>query len=427
VKLTIAVAIAAVVALAGGARAYPLDAYEETGIARLEAFDLAREPLVKRGDLKPGSLRNMDSVRLRLLDPPKFSLPAPDPELSKQIKGLLGADAASYGISVLDISDPAKPRYVEVNGNRIQNPGSVGKIMVALAWFQALADIYPDDVEARHRLLYETVITADGFIRTDGHTVPFYKPGDAMVKRRPIAEGDSANLWTFFDWMLSASSNAAASTMMEHLILLVHFGKDYPVSKQAAAEFFEKTPQKQLSKIYLDAMIQPLARNGLDSEKLRQGSFFTREGKKRVPGTTSVATARELMKYAVFMEQGKLVDSWSSLQIKRLLYLTDIRIRYASQPALDGSAVYYKSGSLYGCKPEPGFECGKYMGNRMNYLNSVAIIESEENDRSLGYIVVVLSNVLKKNSSEQHQELAKSIHRLIESFHRPAPSAGATP
>jgi hypothetical protein len=319
---------------------------------------------------------------------------------------------------VLDISDPAKPRYVEVNGNRIQNPGSVGKIMVALAWFQALADIYPDDVEARHRLLYETVITADGFIRTDGHTVPFYKPGDAMVKRRPIAEGDSANLWTFFDWMLSASSNAAASTMMEHLILLVHFGKDYPVSKQAAA---------QLSKIYLDAMIQPLARNGLDSEKLRQGSFFTREGKKRVPGTTSVATARELMKYAVFMEQGKLVDSWSSLQIKRLLYLTDIRIRYASQPALDGSAVYYKSGSLYGCKPEPGFECGKYMGNRMNYLNSVAIIESEENDRSLGYIVVVLSNVLKKNSSEQHQELAKSIHRLIESFHRPAPSAGATP
>ena len=424
-KPTIAIAVAMLVA--GGARAYPLDAYEETGIARLEAYDLAREPLVERGDLKPGSLRNMDAVRLRLIDQPNFSLPAPDPELSKQIKGLLGADAASYGVTVLDISDPAKPRYVEVNGNRIQNPGSVGKIMVALGWFQALADIYPDDVAARQRLLVETVITADGFIRKDGHTVPFYKPGDAMVKRRPIAEGDSANLWTFFDWMMSASSNAAASTMMEHLILLVHFGKDYPVSKAAAAEFFEKTPQKELSTIYLNAMIQPLARNGLDSEKLRQGSFFTREGKKRVPGTNSVATARELMKYAVHMEQGKLVDPWSSLQIKRLLYLTDIRIRYASQPALDGSAVYYKSGSLYGCKPEPGFECGKYMGNRMNYLNSVAIVESEEDDRALDYIVVVLSNVLKKNSSEQHQELANSIHRLIESFHPPAPSAAAVP
>ena len=424
-KLTIAIAIA--VALAGGARAYPLDAYEETGIARLEAFDLAREPLVKRGDLKPGSLWNMDAVRLRLLDQPGFRLPASDPELSTQIKGLLGADAASYGITVLDISDPAKPRYVEVNGNRIQNPGSVGKLMIALAWFQALADVYPDDVQARQRLLYQTVITADGFIRTDGHTVPFYKPGDAMVKRRAIAEGDSANLWTFFDWMMSASSNAAASTMMEHLILLVHFGKDYPVSQEAAAVFFEKTPPKELSKIYLDAMIQPLGRNGLDSGKLRQGSFFTREGKKRVPGTNSLATARELMKYAVLMEQGKLVDPWSSLQIKRLLYLTDIRIRYASQPALDGAAVYYKSGSLYGCKPEPGFECGKYMGNRMNYLNSVAIVETGENDRSLDYIVVVLSNVLKKNSSEQHQELAKSIHRLIESFHPPAAPAGATP
>ncbi len=415
-KLTIAIAIA--VALAGGARAYPLDAYEETGIARLEAFDLAREPLVKRGDLKPGSLRNMDEVRLRLLEQPNFRLPAPDPELSKRIKGLLGADAASYGITVLDISDPAKPRYVEVNGNRIQNPGSVGKIMVALAWFQALADIYPDDVQARQRLLYQTVITADGFIRTDGHTVPFYKPGDAMVKRRPIAEGDSANLWTFFDWMMSASSNAAASTMMEHLILLVHFGKDYPVSQEAVAAFFEKTPQKELSKIYLDAMIQPLGRNGLDSGKLRQGSFFTREGKKRVPGTNSLATARELMKYAVLMEQGKLVDSWSSLQIKRLLYLTDIRIRYAAQPALDGSAVYYKSGSLYGCKPEPGFECGKYMGNRMNYLNSVAIVESEENDRALDYIVVVLSNVLKKNSQDVHKSMAQGVHQLIRASNR---------
>ena len=73
-KPTIAIAVAMLVA--GGARAYPLDAYEETGIARLEAYDLAREPLVERGDLKPGSLRNMDAVRLRLIDQPNSSLPA---------------------------------------------------------------------------------------------------------------------------------------------------------------------------------------------------------------------------------------------------------------------------------------------------------------------------------------------------------------
>jgi hypothetical protein len=424
VKPTAALAIALLAA--AGASAYPLDGYEKTGIARLEAFDLAREPLLARGDLKPGSLRGTDEVRLRLSDRPDFRLPPSDPELARRLREVLGEDAPAYGIAVLDLSDPAGPRYVELNGDRIQNPGSVGKILVALAWFQAMADVYPDDLQARERLLYETVITADSFIRTDGHTVPFYRPGDAAVKRRPIQEGDSANLWTFFDWMLSASSNAAASAIMKQLILLVHFGPDYPVPQEAADAFLADTPQKELSKLYLDAMLGPLARNGLDAEKLRQGSFFTREGKRRVPGTNSLATARELMKYAVRMEQGALVDPWSSLQIKRLLYLTDIRIRYASHPALDESAVYYKSGSLYGCQPEPGFECGKYMGNRMNYMNSLAIVESEEGGRSLDYIVVVLSNVLKKNSLEEHRELARRIHRLIESLHPPKPAgAGA--
>jgi hypothetical protein len=422
VKPTAAIAIALLAA--AGANAYPLDGYPTTGIARLEAFDLARESLLARGDLKPGSLRRTDEVRLRLTDRPDFRLPPSDPDLSQRLRDLLGADAPAYGIAVLDLSDPAQPRYVELNGSRIQNPGSVGKILVALAWFQAMADIYPDDLQARERLLYETVITADGFIRTDGHTVPFYRPGDAAVRRRPIQEGDIANLWTYFDWMLSASSNAAASTIMKQLILLVHFGAEYPVSRERADAFLADTPPKELSKLYLDAMLGPLARNGLDADALRQGSFFTREGKRRVPGTNSVATARELMKYAVFMEQGKLVDPWSSLQIKRLLYLTDIRIRYASQPALDGSAVYYKSGSLYGCQPEPGFECGKYMGNRMNYMNSLAIVETEEGGRSLDYIVVVLSNVLRKNSAEEHRDLARRIHGLIESFHPPAP-AGA--
>ena len=78
--------------------------------------------------------------------------------------------------------------------------------------------------------------------------------------------------------------------------------------------------------------------NGLDSGQLRQGSFFTREGKKRVSGTNSVANARELMRYLVLMEQGVLVDAWSSREIKRLIYLTDIRIRYAASPALNREA-----------------------------------------------------------------------------------------
>ena len=353
---------------------------------------------------------------------PGFAIPAPDPEFSARLKEMLGKDAPHYGVSVLDFSDPRRPRYAALNPGRPQNPGSVGKIVVLLAWFQTLADLYPDDVGARRSLLYETEIVADRFIRTDSHDVPFWDFGETRVERRPIAEGDRANLWTFLDWTASASSNAAASMMMSQLVLLKHFGRDYPVSQKRADAFFKDTSKSELSRIYLDAMQSPVKRNGLDLTKLRQGSFFTREGKNLIPGTSSVSTARELMRYMVLMEQGKLVDPFSSLEIKKLLYLTDVRIRYAVQPALDDSAVYFKSGSLYGCKPERGFECTKFLGNRMNFMNSMVVIESIDRDPPLRYAVVVLSNVLRKNSSEVHQEFASKIHRIMESLH---PKGGA--
>jgi hypothetical protein len=415
---------------AGVAGAYPLDGYEETGIARLQAYWLARQVLLERGALVPGSLWTMDQVGLRLADAPGFTVPPPDPAFTAQIRATLGSDVNGYGIAVLDLTDAVHPRYAELNPNLTQNPASVGKIMVLLAWFQALADLHPDDPAARNQLLKDTVITANGFIRNDSHDVPVYKVGDPMVVMRPIQEGDSANLWTFMDWMISDSSSAAAAMLQQHLVLLKHFGAEYPVSPEKAASFFANTPKGELQRIFLDAMQKPLIRNGLNPERLRQGSFFTREGKNRVPGTNSVATAREMMRYLVLMEQGRLVDRWSSLEIKRLLYLTDTRIRYAASPALDQEAVYFKSGSLYGCKPEPGFTCAKYEGNRMNFMNSIAVVESGPEQGSLRYIAVVLSNVLKKNSVDVHQELAARIQQEIAAAHLPAPAPeppGAAP
>jgi hypothetical protein len=117
------------------------------------------------------------------------------------------------------------------------------------------------------------------------------------------------------------------------------------------------------------------------------------------------------------MEEGKLVDPWSSLEIKKMLYLTDHRIRYGASPALDDSALYFKSGSLYSCKPEKGFTCGKYMGNKYNYLASTAIVETHGNRPKLKYIVVVLSNVLRKNSAEVHENFATDLHALIKASH----------
>ena len=211
--------------------------------------------------------------------------------------------------------------------------------------------------------------------------------------------------------------------LMAQLVLLKHFGAEYPVSEEAAAAFFNDTPREQLQAIYTDAIQTPLRRNGSDYRYFRQGKFFTREGQRRFGGTNSVSTARELVRYVTRLEQGLLVDAWSSLQIKRLIYLTDWRIRYASSPALNNSAVFVKSGSLYSCRPEPGFTCSRNAGNRLNFMNSVAIIESDEDGRKLHYIVAVLSNVLRKNSVWEHRSLAGRIHQLVRSQHPVAPSS----
>jgi hypothetical protein len=396
--------------------AYPLDASQETGITRLEAYKMAESVLLEQGALKPGSLLPSKKVRLNLKGP-GFEMPPPDAQFTAEIRNMVGSDAPAYGISVLDITDPKHPRLAEINGSRTQNPGSVGKIMVLLGWFQALADIYPDDIAARKRILYDTTLTANGFINRDTHVVPFWKPGDSTVVRRAIEIGDSGNLWTWLDWMASASSNAAASQMIAELVLVREFGTDYPVSKAEADAFFKNTSKPALSKKLSAAIQAPVTRNGLNVNHLRQGSLFTREGKARIPGVSSTSTSSELLHYLVLMEEGKLVDPWSSLEIKKLLYLTDHRIRYGASPALDDSALYFKSGSLYSCRPEKGFTCGKYMGNKYNYLASTAIVETHGNRPPLKYIVVVLSNVLRKNSAEVHENFATDLHQLIKRTH----------
>ncbi|MBW2286552.1 MAG: hypothetical protein JRG90_01890 [Deltaproteobacteria bacterium] len=401
---------------AGPAAGYPLDASEETGISRLEVFKLAESVLLEQGALKPGSLLPTKKIRLNLRGP-GFEMPAPDPGFTAEVRNMVGKDAPAYGISVLDITDPKNPRYAEINGNRTQNPGSVGKIMVLLGWFQALADIYPDDIDARKQVLYETQVTANGFINRDSHVVPFWKRGDPKVIRRAIEIGDTANLWTWLDWMASASSNAAASQMISELVLLREFGASYPVSRAEADAFFKNTSKSKLAKKLSAAIQTPVTRNGLNVNHLRQGSLFTREGKSRLPGVSSTSTSSELLRYLVLMEEGKLVDPWSSLEIKKYLYLTDHRIRYGASPALDSSALYFKSGSLYSCRPEKGFTCGKYMGNKYNYLASTAIVETHGNNPPLRYIVVVLSNVLKKNSAEVHENFATDLHALIGRSH----------
>ncbi len=403
--------------------AYPIDAFEETGIARLEGYRLAQQGMVPGNRLPPGAQLPAAQIRLRLQDQADLEIPAADAELTRRIVRLLGADAPRYSISVLDLSDPAAPLYAEHNGDTRRNPGSVGKLMVGLALLQTLADIYPDDLAARRHVLKDSLVTADAFIRTDHHVVPFWRPEENRMRRRPLREGDTANLWSYLDWMMSASSNAAASTVMQQVLLLRHFGADYPATPEQTQAFLEQTPRKDLGDLWVDTMKSAVMRNGLDPEDLRQGSFFTRQGKQRAPGTNSVSTTHALIRYLLRMEQGRLVDPWSSLEIKRLLYMTQTRIRYASAPVLRDAAVYFKSGSLYRCEPEEGFVCKQYQGNVDNLMNSVAVVESPAGEPRLFYMVAITSNVLKRNSAVEHQTLATRLHALLQGLRSAAAAA----
>ena len=403
------------------AYAYPLDGDHHTGISRLEGYRLVQEGKIRGLRLKKGALLKTEQVDLRLQANPTLTLPSVDKQFKKDVVAWLGKNANKYTISVLDLTQPDLPLYAEHRGGQEFSPGSVGKLVVAAALFQALADVYPDDIAAREQILRNSLIVADKFIRYDEHDVPFWNAQRQQLIHRPLQEGDTANLWTYLDWMLSASSNAATSMVMKHLLLLKQFGKRYPVPESEANTFYRETSKAKLGRLLAEAMQQGVNGSGLNTKRIRQGKFFTREGKRRVPGLRSYATTRELMRFLLHLEQGKVVDTFSSREIKRLIYITQKRIRYASHPALNNAAVYFKSGSLYGCRREPGFKCEKYKGNTLNLLNSVAIVESPAGaDQQLFYLVVVSSNVLKKNSAVAHQTLALRLHRLIEKRNRGA-------
>jgi len=409
-------------------QAYPIDGYADTGIRRVEGVRRTEDGTIPGRKQPPGALLSTAAVDLRLLDYRDMDLPAPDPAFTKQVLGLLSGHSGQYGIAVLDLSNPEQPRYAEHRGGHVQNVGSVGKLIVALGLFQALADTWPDDIDKRREILKSTVITADEFCHWDHHKIRIFDVDTNKLTRRTMKDGDQGSLWEYLDWTLSVSSNSAAAMTMREAMLLRHYGKDYPVPEAEIQRFFKETPGKELTKLFQQTFFEPITRNGLDLEQLRQGSFFTREGKHKVNGGgNSYGTARELMKFVLRMEQGRLVDEFSSRQIKRLLYMTERRIRYASSPALKDSAVYFKSGSLYSCKEEEGFKCGAYMGNVKNYMNSVAIVEYPPGDNRLFYISTLISNVLRQNSAVDHQTMGTRIHRLIEKAHpEPAlsPDAG---
>lgn len=393
---------------------YPIDGYDVSGIRRLERLRLILDGKLTEPKPVPGARNSISNIKLNLLSPGHKVPPEPmkvDPDLQKAIEALFPDRHESYCLALLDITAGRPMRFASRQGDRQFPPGSVGKLAIAAGLFSELRKIYPEDQEKRRELLRKRMIVAGKWIYTDHHAVPIYDPKTGSFFSRPIAEGDVFSLYEWVDHMLSASANAAASTVWKEIMLMREFGKTYPPSIQEEKSFFEKTPKNILRDMAVSTVNDPLREMGIVQKEWQLGSLFTASGKNMVPsGGSSQATPTGLLKFLMAIEQGRVVDVWSSLEIKRLMYMTAKRIRYASSPELNSAAVYYKSGSLYRCKPEPGFRCGKYMGNVENGMNSVAIIEHTDGPT---YLVTLMSNVLRKNSAVEHQSIASFIDRIL--------------
>ena len=184
--LPLAIVLLTVVCFPDLGFAYPLDGYPETGIRRIEAARLAVFGKMRGRRQPPGARLPRRLVDLRLVGHKDMDLPVPDPKFTREIIALLGEDADRYGVAVLDLTDSENPRYAEHRADVKQNVGSVGKIAVALALFQALADVYPEDITARERVLRDTVIRADEFIRHDHQKVWIYDPQTGTLEFRKL-------------------------------------------------------------------------------------------------------------------------------------------------------------------------------------------------------------------------------------------------
>ncbi|MBU4130300.1 MAG: hypothetical protein KKF12_05730 [Proteobacteria bacterium] len=394
--------------------AYPLDGFDYSGIRRLVRLEQIMSGKIPGPRLLPGAGLGLEAIVLNQgagkLD---FSNIAPlrDKTLQKQIEALFPNRDESYSIAVLDISPGHQPRLALRQADRRFPVGSIGKLAVAAGLFNELQRLFPDSVEKRNQLLKQRKVVAGPWIETDHHSIPIFSPDTGAFSSRPTQQADEFSLYEWADHMISASANAAASILWKELVLMRHFGSTYPPSRQEEDVFFATTPKQTLLALGAAVVNEPLLAAGISRQEFHLGNLFTRQGQKKIPGEgDSSASPFGLLKYLVAMEQGKIVDPWSSLEIKRLMYTTARRIRYGSSPSLNRAAVYFKSGSLYRCKPEPGFTCKKYMGNQDNVMNSVVIVEHPD---ARVYMVALMSNVLKKNSAVDHQTLATQIEALM--------------
>lgn len=395
---------------------YPIDGYAHTGIKRLKRLELIKSGELKDASKLPeGALKSYMDISLNLTSKKADSVGSfliVNEAFQKEINDVFRGLDKSYSITVLDISDENNIRYAKRNETSGYQPGSVGKIAVLNGLFTQLAKIYPDDFEKRLNLLRTKSVKAGVWGLTDEHTIPIYNIETQKLVKRQVIASDVFTLFEWADHMMSVSNNGAASIVWREVLLMEIFGDKYPELTQDAADAYFKTAnRKDLTNLGNDVVNLPLRALGITKDEWRLGSFFTRGANTYIGDKDgSIGSPLGLMKFLIQLEQGNVVDEASSLEMKRLMYMTDRRIRYAQSAVLKDAAVYFKSGSLYKCDRTNGEACGKYMGNVTNFMNSVVIVEHPDNCK---YMVALMTNVLRKNSGTDHMNLASRIDKIV--------------
>jgi hypothetical protein len=392
---------------------YPIDGYKRSNIARL--LDIQRT--LDKGEaykrIPYGAFGSIDDIKLNLqalANVPLDDLLKEDEQFSKAIARITPGGA--YSLAVLDISDPNNLKYAAHREDVGYQPGSVGKIAVLNAVFDQLAKIYPDSFSDRIALLCNKRVTSRYWGTGDHHTIPVYDVKNAKLTKRQVVASDEFSLFEWLDHMVSVSNNGAASVMYREAMLMAAFGKDYANLSQVDSEqYFVNTKRDSLTNLASDVVNNPLRELGITEDDWRLGGMFTDPAGKYVGRKGgSIGTPKGLMKYLVQLERGAVIDDSSSLEMKRILYITDRRIRYAGSPRLDSARVYFKSGSFYSCDKTKSTPCGDYAGNKFNYMNSVITVEHKNGKK---YIVCLMTNVLSKNSAGEHLYLASAIDKVI--------------
>jgi hypothetical protein len=411
-KKILAIIVLVGIAISFGFTVYPIDGYNRTGIKRLYQLQKFQDDSIPYKRIPAGAFKKTEDIKLNLtmVKDSLDKILVEDKGFAKRINSLF--PSGNYSAAVFDMSNPNKLQYAEYRENVGYQPGSVGKIAVLNAVFYQLAKICPDSWEDRVMYLKDIKVSSRYWGTGDHHTVPIYDiEKDKLVKRQVIAS-DVFSLYEWLDHMVSVSNNGAASVMYREAMLMAAFQADYVnLTEERAERYFKETPRDSLTNLANTVVNQPLRELGITEDEWKLGGMFTRGPEKYVGRKGgSIGTPKGLMKYLVSLEQGKVIDEKSSLEMKRLLYITDRRIRYAKSPRLDSAAVYFKSGSYYKCDRSKDPNCKSYAGNVYNYMNSVIIVE---HDDGVKYIVCLMTNVLNKNSAGAHMYLASKIDDLI--------------